>query len=338
MPETARERLIQYIRGHQLAAIVHVAAKLELADRVGTGCRIDVLAQHTRTDVSALERLLRALAAHGIFAIDSQRWVRPTELSGYLTSGPPESLHAAALFFALPMNWRCWEALEQAVRGEAEVFATVHGQTMFQYLEKHPAESVRFHEFMSHSPDERQRAVIDAYDFSQATHIIDVGGGTGALLCAIMQRHAAASGTLYETASVRTNALRHLSAQGLCGRCRFVLGDFFVSVPAGGDLYILSQILHDWGDEDCRTILLRCRDAMRPGTKMLLIERLVGCEASANHTTNYLSDLEMLLVLGSRERTAEAYGELLLEAGLRATRVIATASPFWIVEAVRSRD
>jgi hypothetical protein len=185
---------------------------------------------------------------------------------------------------------------------------------------------------LSREPGAVHEAVTEAYDFSTFKTIVDVGGSYGTLLAAVLRGNQGVSGILFDQPHVAAAARPHLASAGLADRCRAVGGDFFTGVPAGGDAYVLSQILHDWDDERSTVILRQCRRAMPPHGKLLVVELVLppGEEPSFGKWL----DLHMLVLLGARERTAEEYRTLLDAAGFELARVVPTRAGQAIVEAV----
>jgi len=320
------------MRGHQLAEMIHVAAQLGLADRIGEGVRpVDDLAAEAGAQPDKLARMLRALSVFGIFAIDRDGKVGHTEKSRHLRSDATPTLHYAARFWCMPSTWATWGRMEHTICTGEPAFEAVHGVSKWSYFAAHPDESLTFDAFMQHSPDDRQRAVAEAYDFGSA-RIVDVGGGNGGLLRAILERHTAARGVLADQEAVVAAAPVALGA--FIGRCEVVPTDFFASVPAGGDIYAMSQILHDWSDERCHTILGTCRAAIPAHGRLLIIERVLEDDAEKNSALNVLSDMQMMALFpGAGERTLAEYAALLAGAGFGPPRLIATRSPFSILEA-----
>ena len=201
----------------------------------------------------------------------------------------------------------------------------------FEYLKANPEQSKIFDELMRHSPDDRHGAVAAAYDFSGTGVVVDVGGGNGALLRAILDAHSDVRGILADQAGVVADAAQALEAQA--SRCEIVAIDFFASVPEGGDIYTMAQILHDWNDESCLKILANCRAAMKPGARLLVIERVLEVTSGRSLPMNFLSDMHMMALFpGAKERTTEEFGQLLRKSGLREPQIIPTRSVFSIVE------
>ncbi len=207
----------------------------------------------------------------------------------------------------------------------------VFGMPIFDYLAQHPHEAARFSEAMVGIHGAEPPTVAAAYDFSAVASIVDVGGATGNMLAHILARHPQPRGILFDRPHVVTEAPALLRARGVESRVSIVHGNFFESVPTGGDVYILSHIIHDWSEEQCLTILGNCRKAMKPGAKLLIVEFVLP-EGNTPHFGK-LVDMVMLAIPGGEERTAREYKTLLAAASLKMTRVIPTASDVSIVEA-----
>ncbi len=325
------------VRGFQLAVMLREAAELGLADRVGAGPRpIQALAAEVGAHPGALLRLCRALAAFGIFALDAEARLSHTSRSTCLQSDARPTLHHAARYWTTPGNWDAWGAFGHALRTGGCPFEMVFGQPSFDYLHDHPEEAVLFDAFMRHSPDDRHAAVAEALDLAGAGLVVDVGGGDGSLLAALLTANTGLRGLLYDRSHVVSGAPAVLAAAGVAARCRVEAGDFFERVPAGGDVYVLSQVLHDWDDGRAGLVLRRCRAAMVPGARLAVVERILpelGREADAGDATDFLADMQMMAILTGRERTASEFATLLATAGFAPRGVLATRSPFRVVQA-----
>lgn len=325
------------VRGHQLAVMLREAAELGLADRIAAGPRpVHELAAETGVHPGTLLRLCRALAAFGIFALDVEARLAHTARSAWLRSNARPTLHHAARYWTMPGNWAAWGALGHALRTGNSPFEAVLGQPNFDYLRDHPEEAGLFDAFMRHSPDDRHTAVAEVLDLASAGLIVDVGGGDGGLLAALLAARPGLQGLLYDRPHVVAGAPAVLEAAGVAARCRIEAGDFFERVPVGGDVYVLSQILHDWDDRRAALILDRCRTAMAPGARLAVVERVLpelGCEAEAGDPTDFLADMNMMTILTGRERTASEFRALLAGAGFAPQDVLATRSPFRVIRA-----
>jgi hypothetical protein len=320
------------VRGHQVAQMIHVAAELAVADRVGNGRPVAEIADEAGAHPEKLLRLLRALAALGIFAVDRQGRVTHTAKSMHLRSNAKPTLHYAARFFGTQGNWGAWGDLYHAITTGESAFEARYGTPHFEYLKTHPDEAERFDAYMRFSPDDRHAAVAAAYDFSGANLIVDIGGGTGGLLRAILDVHESPRGVLFDREGVVAGAAEVLGPQ--VARCSMVAGDFFSGpLPAGGDIYTLSQILHDWSDERCLAILANCRAAMKPGARLVVIERLLEDTPGSSDPANFLTDMQMMVIFpGAKERTVAEFAKLFVASGFRDPRVIPTRSAFNLIE------
>src|SRR5918994_2273380 len=303
------------VRGFQLAKMAQVAAKLELADRVADGPRsVTALASECDAHAGMLLRLCRALAAFGIFDVDEAGEVSQTDRSAWLRRDATPTLYHAARFWGSPNMWGSWAQLEHTVRTGECAFDAVYEMPLFDYLVAHPGEAELLNLMMQHSPDDRHAAVAAAYDFSDSV-TVDVGGGNGALLATILQTYPSARGVLVDHETVVADAHRVLGDPDLAARVELQASDFFEAVPSGGDIYVLSQILHDWDDERCTTILSNCRTAMRPGAHLCVVERLLERDPAKAVPMNYLTDITMMVQLHGRERTPAEFTRLLTGTG-----------------------
>jgi O-methyltransferase/methyltransferase family protein len=324
--------LLQMMTGYWVSQALHVAAKLGIADLLADGpvdCKD--LAAATDTHAPSLQRVLRALASVGVFTEVTPGSFALTPLAELLRTETPGSMRALAIMYA-EEQYRAWGELLHSVRTGKMAFNHQFGVGYFEYLAQHPEADRVFNEAMTGWTHQLVGAVVDTYDFSPFKTIVDVGGGYGALLAAILQRNPDTQGVLFEQPHVVARAEEQLVAAGVADRCTCVGGDFFVAVPAGGDAYVLSQILHDWDDERCVAILERCRQAMPDHGKLLVVE-LVLPEGDEPSFGKWL-DLHMLVLLGSRERTATEYDALFRAAGFELTRVVPTPPGPGVVEAV----
>jgi SAM-dependent methyltransferase len=338
LPASERDGLADLallVRAFQISKMLQVAAALGLADRVDDGPKsITALAVECGANASMLLRLCRALAAFGIFSVDAAGNVSQSARSVWLRTQAEPTLHYAALYWTTRGSWSAWGSLEHAIRTGECPFEEAFGQPMFSYLKEHPEEAGIFQQSMEHSPDDRHAAVVEAYDFSGVRVVVDVGGGNGALLKSILAVNAETIGLLYDQDAVVAAAPALLAAAGLASRCRVQAGDFFQSVPSGGDCYTLSQILHDWNDERCLTILRNCQAAMKPDGRLLIIDRVLGDEPGQTNPMNFLSDMHMMVLFpDAKQRSLGEHADLLREVDFSEPRAIPTRSPFSVIEA-----
>jgi O-methyltransferase/methyltransferase family protein len=324
--------LLQMMTGYWVSQALYVAAKLGVADLLADGPRpVEALAAATQTDAPSLRRVLRALASVGVFTEARPGTFALTPLAALLRTGTPDSMRALAIMYA-EEQYRAWADVLHSVQTGKTAFEQQFGTSYFAYLAQHPEADRVFNEAMTGYTTQLVGAVVDAYDFSPFKAFVDVGGGYGTLLAAILRRHPVARGILFDQPHVVAAAGEQLAAAGVAERCTTVGGDFFVEVPAGGDAYVLAQILHDWDDERSVAILLQSRRAMPAHGKLLVVE-LVLPPGEEPFFGKWL-DLHMLVMLGARERTATEYEALFRSAGFVLARVVPTAAGPSIVEAV----
>jgi hypothetical protein len=326
------EALTRLVNGYQVSQAIHVAAVLGVADHLAGGPRAsDELAAATGSHPRALYRLLRALAAVGVFREEPGRRFALTPLGACLRSDAPAPVGPLAEFAASPPQWQAWGALLHSVRTGENAFRHVHGVDVWAYRAAHPAAGEVFDRAMTGLTRTVAAAVRAAHDFSRYGTVVDVGGGQGELLAALLAAHPALRGVLFDQPHVVAGAPAALGAAGVAARCRVVGGDFFAAVPAGGDAYVLKQILHDWEDAEATAILRSCRRAIGPAGRLLVIER--GIAAPNEGAPGKLTDLLMLVSAGGQERTEEEYAALFAAGGFRLVGVTPTAAGMSILEA-----
>jgi hypothetical protein len=326
-------QLVQMAMSHWVSHIVYVAAKLGLADLLGHGpMSADDLAGPTATHAPSLYRLMRTLASLGMMSEDAGHRFALTPLGEALRADAPGCARATILTIASEWWMRGFGQLLYSVQTGRPGFEKHLGMPIFDWLAKNPEQASMFSETMVGFHGAEPAAVTAAYDFSGLKTIVDVGGATGHLLTTILTSHPGARGILYDLPHVVRDAPAVIGARGLTDRVMIEPGSFFDSVPAGGDAYLLSHIIHDWSEDQCLTILGNCRRAMKPTTTRLLIIEMVLPSDNTPHPGKML-DLMMLVGPGGRERTEQEYATLLAKAGLRLTRVVPTESAVSVVEA-----
>jgi hypothetical protein len=326
-------RLRSLITGYEASQVIYVAARLGVADLLAEEPRTaEELAEALHVDQGALHRVLHALAALGLLAHLGGSRYAITGPGSRLRAGVPGSLRAVALLSG-ERSYRAWGGLLHSVRTGETAFRHVFGVGTFEYMAAHPETAGFYNEAMAAGAAERAAAVVAAYDFSAGGTVVDIGGGHGTLLIAILSAKPAARGVLFERESVAPGARARIEAAGLGSRCAVVAGDFFQSVPEDGGVYLLS---HNWDDQRCGTILANCRAAMPPRAKLLVLEQVLPerFEPSPEAVRASMADLHMLAITGGQERTAGEYRRLFAAAGFTLTRVIGTAVPESLVEGV----
>jgi O-methyltransferase domain/Dimerisation domain len=324
-------QIIQMGTACWVSQLVCTAASLRLADHLAGGPRSAAdLAAPTKTNPRALHRFMRTLASFGILTQDDHEKFALTPLGDALKSDAPGSARSTVLAMGSWM-WKAFGEFQYSVETGKTAMEKVFGLPIFDYLAQNPQEAAQFSEAMVGIHGAEPPAVAAAYDFSPFASIVDVGGATGNMLAHILARYPQPKGVLFDRPHVVTEAPALLRARGVESRVSIVHGNFFEHVPAGGDVYILSHIIHDWNEEQCLTILGNCRKAMKPGAKLLIVEFVLP-DGNTPHLGKLL-DMVMLAIPGGEERTAGEYKTLLAGAGLKMTRVIPTASDVSIVEA-----
>jgi hypothetical protein len=253
---------------------------------------------------------------------DENRAFELSELGAQLRSDVPNSLHGWASFVGRPYYWNAWAHLGESMRSGENTFRRVYGESVWEYRSKRPEESAIFDRAMSALTGASNAAVLDAYDFGRFGTFVDVGGGNGALLAGILDRHPSVRGVLFDQPHVVANARALLADRGVEDRCEVAAGSFFESVPTGGDAYVLKAIIHDWEDAEAEAILRTCRRAMREDATLLVIEQELG--GPNERPPAKFSDLNMLVSPGGQERTRDEYAALLAAAGFELTRAVPT--------------
>lgn len=327
-------QVIQMGTGHWLSKLIYTAAKLDLADKLADGPKsAEELASLTGLHAPSLHRFMRTLAGFGILASAGEKRFRLTPLGESLKTGAPGSARSTILTFCGSTFVPAFDQIEHSLKTGRTGFEAEFGMPIFDYFAQHPDEASMFSESMVGFHGGETPAVAAGYDFSQFGTIIDVGGATGNMLSAILNRYDGPRGVLYDLEHVVADAPPLLEKSGVAERVTIASGSFFESVPVGGDAYIVSHIIHDWSEEQCLTILGNIRQAMKPDGKLLIVEFVLP-EDDTPHLGK-LADMIMLVIPGGQERTAGEYDDLLTKAGLKMTRVVPTDSPVSIVEALQ---
>jgi hypothetical protein len=330
--ESPATHLRRLVSGFQLSQALSVAATLGVADLLADGPRTsDDLADATDSHPDAVYRLLRALAAAGVLHEADGRRFSLTELGEPLRRDAAESVHGWAAFIGRPYYRAAWSELLHSVRTGENAFRHVHGVDPWTYRAERPDESAVFDRAMESSTRGSIAAMLAAYDFGRFGTVVDVGGGNGTLLAALLETHPALRGVVFDQPHVVDAAAALLRERGLADRCRVEAGSFFDGVPSGGDAYVLKHIVHDWEDADAVAILHAVQAAAGPGAAVLVLERDLG---APNETpVAKLGDLNMLVVPGGRERTEQEYAALFEAAGLEYVRQVRSAAGLSVYEA-----
>jgi SAM-dependent methyltransferase len=323
--------LAQLLFGFMASQAIAVAAKLGIADLLEESPKtVEELANETKAHAGSLNRLLRMLTSVAIFAEDANARFRQTPLSDLLRSNNPRSARSFAIMQGSSFIWKPWMLLDKAVMTGQSAAAHAFGAPIFDYLAANPQDAQVFNAGMTSGSALDASALVAAYDFSRFERIVDVGGGHGELLRAILLANPKLSGVLADQPAVVSGA-EALRTGPLANRCTIAGVDFFTSVPEGADAYIMKWIIHDWNDEDSVKILGNCRRAIRPDGKLLVVDAVLRPPNEPD--PGKLMDLNMLVMAtGGRERTQPEFAELLRRAGFSLIRVIPTSARSSIVE------
>lgn len=328
------QSLARLVFGFMPAQMVHAAATLGLADLIGEGSRTAAdLAQATGTDADSLRRLLRALAVFGVFVESEPDRFALAPMGTALRTDVPHSLHQLVVSLLDDTIWRSWGELAYAVRTGRSALEHVSGRPLFEYLAADPERGAAFNAAMSAGTTADAALLVAAWDFSRYRTVVDVGGGTGVLLATILQAHPGLQGVVFDNATGAKQAAATLAAAGVDQRARVEVGDFFESVPAGGDAYLLKSVLHDWDDERCVTILRNCRRAMSTQDRLLVVEMVLpervgpGADPFA-----LITDVNLLVLTTGRERGEADFRHLLDRAGFDLVTLGGPAGRYAVIE------
>jgi hypothetical protein len=335
---TERAALRRMIMSHAVTHVIGVTARLGLTDALADGpLTIDELAARVGADPATLARFVRALVGLGLVEHTGDGRATLTSAGALLRQDIPGSIRDWALHMSHDYFQQVWSGgLEHSVRTGEAAFPLVHGMSNWEYRHQHPELERAFNRSMTAMSAQLIPSILAAYDFSPYRRVVDVGGGRGHLVTAIIDANPEARGVVFDQPSVADDARTYLAELGLLDRCEVVGGSFFDAVPDGGDLYLLKAIIHDWPDEPSTKILRMCRQAMAPTARLLIIERVVRDGPDVPREVlldDAFADMNMLVNQAGRERTEDEFRTLLGSAGLALRRVVPTSSYAAIVEA-----
>jgi len=334
-PEAAATQLLfQLGTGYIASAALQVALKLELADRFSSDpMPVGELARATGVDEDALYRVMRALASLGLLEEPTPRMFRLT-LAGSMLRKGPGSFHDMGLWITSPFHFRVYSEMLHTVTTGRPAAEKVTGMPVFEYLVANKELSEIFNNAMTGFSAGVAPAALEAYDFSGIEVLVDVAGGHGMVLTSILRQYPGMRGVLFDLPHVIAGSEPVIEAAGVKDRCITSSGDFFKEVPSGGDAYIMKHIIHDWDDERSLTILRNIHAVLAgvPNGRVILLESVVQPGNAPDF--GKLIDMEMLLIPGGRERTADEFEALFARAGFDLTRIVPTASALSVIEAV----
>lgn len=324
------EQMQRMLVGHFSAQCLHTAVILGLPDLIEEGkTSAKELALATKCDRGSIQRLMRTLASLGVCIQGSDDHFALTPLGATLRSNVPESVRDMALFMASQPMWSAWGSLSDSLKTGAASFPDKNGATIYQYLATHQALGAVFNRFMSAQSKLHNAAIVDAYDFSGIETLVDVGGSHGATVSAVLIRYPTMRGVVFDLPEVIAKA--ELDPAELKDRCQLAGGNMLESVPSGGDAYLIKRVLMDSTDQEAVSVLGNCRAAMKHGGRLLVVDPMLPGE-NVPHP-NWLMDINALVVHGGACRTEAQFFDLLASAGFGLSRVIATRSPNFIIEA-----
>ncbi|MDJ0590418.1 MAG: methyltransferase [Pleurocapsa sp. MO_226.B13] len=331
-----RDTLFQAIAGMSITQLIYAVAKLGIADLLKDGTKsYEELAESTQTHAPSLYRILRTLASMGIFAEVDNCHFQLTPLAEYLRSDIPHSMRGLAIWMGGEnFRWQTWDKILYSIKTGKPAFDYVNGMSLFDYFEHHPEAATVFNDAMTSTSAIYNSAIVADYDFSSIKTLVDIGGGQGYFLTAILQANPHLQGIVYDLPHVVSVATRQIDALKLNQRCTIASGSFFESVPSGGDTYMMKLVLHDWDDRQAIQILKNCHAVMGENSKILVIENLIP---SGNQPSiGKLTDIEMLLMTsGGRERTQDEFAQLFATAGFQLTKITPTSCPLSAIEGIK---
>jgi orsellinic acid C2-O-methyltransferase len=327
------ERLLSMVSDCWRSQAIHAFAALGLAEALSAQPQ-DATSLASRVEVSqgALEQLLNASVSLGLVLKETDGKFHLTDLGTLLSEDSPHSIKNWTMWWGQAL-WPLWGSLTESVRTGESARKLLFGTTGFEHIQQDPVSAAIFNKGLAEVTRMAAKSILRAFDFSQFSHVMDVGGGHGQLLSMILQKVPDARGVLFDLPHAIDGAREHLARSGVSGRVECVAGDFFVFVPTGADGLILKSVIHDWKDEDAVRILESCRRALEPGAKLLLIERIMpsSLEATPAHQTIARGDLTMLIAHGARERSEEEYRGLIAKSGLVLEEIVPTDSGFSVL-------
>jgi hypothetical protein len=320
---------------HMIPRCLYVAAQLDIATQLGSERKTAAeLARETGVHGATLHRILRTLAGADVFRETAEGCFENSALSHTLRTNAPGSLRPWVLIHGDELSWRSWGNLEYSVKSGTSAFEDLYGEPIFDYLPKHPDRAEIFDRAMSAVTTMASNSIVTAFDFSGIQTLVDIGGGNGTMLCAILEANPALKGIVFDLPHVENRAQEYIASRRLTDRCTFVGGSFFEAVPPHADAYFVQRVLHDWDDVNSVSILHSCAKAARAGAKVIISEAVIGPPNEPSY--GKLIDLHMLVMThGGKERSEAEYRELLSRSGWDYTRTVATTSPFSLVEGVK---
>jgi hypothetical protein len=339
MEDDPAPTVLWMVRGAWATLAMRGACALEVFDLLEEPRTLDDLARRSGGDAPTLVRLLRVLGDLGLVERSGADVYRNTPWGDTLRADHPSRIRDLLLMQATTANLAAWGALDDAVRSGSGVFELVNGLSPWEHIARDRASQTLFNASMARRASDQVAALLAATDLGDASTIVDVGGGRGAMLTGLLREFPDLSGSVADQPIVSDEADALFAADGLADRARGAACDFFTSVPPGADVYTIANVLHDWDDDDCVRILRTVRAAMPDHARLLVVERVLDAPGRPFEAQRdvHLVDLHMLVMFGARERTKAEYDELLVAAGVTSS-VLADTSTDWNVLEVRPTD
>ncbi len=311
--------LLLKLHAYRENQLLYIAAVLGISDFLEYGEKtVDELAELTKTHRDSLYRILRAFAGIGLYEERDNKF-HLTKQGKLLISDNPDSIRPVAIMRGEEANWKPWGELLYAVKTGESPFLKVFGMDLFEYYNKNPESGEAFNKSMRIFTNYEIPKILKEYDFSKFSKIVDIGGGNGSLLTAIIEKYRNCHGVLYDLIDVVKEAEIYISISKLRNNIKSEPGDMFLNIPKGGDCYILKRILHDWDDTKVIRILENCRKSISPGGKLLIIDHII----TRNNLSGISNDIQMMVMCpGGKERTKEEFGRLLNRTNFKLNKII----------------
>lgn len=331
MTTSPENTLRQLISSQVVSRLLYVVAKLRIADLLKDGPKhYKLLAELSEADSHSLYRVLRTLASAGVFSETESGIFEQTPMSHFLQTDVPGSQHAVATLVWEPWWRQSWDELLYSVKTGKVAFKYVHGVDLFEFLSRNSEAAALFNKAMHSFSEQEIDSILSAYDFSNFKKIVDIGGGYGGFIFAVLKAYPQIKGILFDLSPTVITVGKPIEGNTIADRCELVTGDFFKSIPIGGDLYTLKSVIHDWNDERALQILRNCYRAMADSGRLILIERVIPSNSAPS--PGKIMDIVMMVNLGGLERTATEYQALIEKAGFELIGIIPTTSAMSIIE------
>ena len=310
------KKIMELVLSSRYTSLLYAVIKLQIPELLqNKKLHINKISQLTNTNIDALNRIMRALVSIDIFK-ETNQYFELSKLSEPLLADSENSIRNIILWI---VEWKrkVWTEVLYSVKTGKPAFDYVYGNSLFDLLAKNPAAQELFDKVMTQRTNINSSKIIKTYDFSSAKKIIDIGGGKGLLLSKILKEYNKTNGILFDSFSVISQENNYIKSNNLLSRCLLEKGDFFETIPSGGDIYIIKEVIHDWNDNEVRQILDNCKIAMNKSSKLLIIEHLYDI----NSPDSTLLDVSMLLTTGGKERSKEEFNKILDESGLNLLKI-----------------